>query len=320
MKVSIIVANYNYEVYLPLAIQSVLDQSYNDFEIIIVDDESTDKSRDIIQRLHSQYPEKITYIFQKNTGHGGAISTGFSAANGDIISFLDSDDLWDEHKLSRIMKVFQEDSTVMGVIHKLQVINKLGELGNSIEDVPKIPHGNLENLLIETGAAWFYPPTSAITIRRSVLETLLPVTSSEWKTSPDGCLMYGAGFLGKVIPIPEILGSYRLHGANTYARGKDEIESIEKQFDTLEKIEKTVQWINEFLSQINKPYKVNLSKNLNYIRMKYYLNGKFDFKKACEISVGIFRWKFYNPWQSIIFFLRFWMQNIFFITSRNGKT
>ena len=320
MKVSIIVSNYNYEVYLPLAIQSVLDQSYNDFEIIIVDDESTDKSRDIIQRLHSQYPEKITYIFQKNTGQGGAISTGFSAAKGDIISFLDSDDLWDEHKLSRIMKVFQEDSTVTGVIHKLQVINKLGELGSSIEDVPKIPDGNLEHLLIETGASWFYPPTSAITIRRSVLETLLPVTSPEWKTSPDGCLIYGAGFLGKVIPIPEILGSYRRHGANTYARDKDEIESLEKQFDTLEKIEKTVQWINEFLSQINKPYKVNLSKNLNYIRMKYYLNGKFDFKKACEISVDIFRWKFYNPWQSIIFFLRFWMKNVFFIASRNGKT
>jgi glycosyltransferase involved in cell wall biosynthesis len=317
MKVSIIVANYNYESYLTLAIQSILKQSYDDFEIIIVDDESTDSSRDIIQQLHSQYPNKINYIFQKNTGHGGVISTAFSAAKGEIISFLDSDDLWEESKLSQIVKVFEEDSTVMGVIHKLQIIDEFGESKNAVENIPEIPNGNLEKILVETGAAWFYPPTSAITVRRKVLETLHPVTSPEWKTSPDGCLLYGAAFLGKVMPIPEILGSYRVHGKNTYWR--DGKPGREKQNKSLHGVQVTNIWINQFLEKIDSAQRVNLLDNLNYRRNQYYYQEQFSWVEFQEISIQILRWRFYDSRKKIEFLLRFWFKNLKFILNSKSS-
>lgn len=310
MKVSVIVANYNYESYLPQAIGSLISQCCPDMEIIIVDDESIDSSREIIQQLHKAYPDIIKYVFQKNTGHGGAIASAFAVATGEIIAFLDSDDLWDIDKLNRVIPIFQNDAEVTGVIHKLRTIDQNGNNMSGLEDVPVIPNGNLEKLFLETGIVWYYPPTSAITLHRKVLETLLPIDSPEWKTSPDGCLLYSAGFLGKVIPLPEILGSYRRHGSNTYAHEARDLPSLEMQKDMLSRVEKTVNWINSFLTQINKPFKVDISKNLNYLRGQYYLNSSFSWTDSQIISNRIMTWPFYNWKERWIFLIRFWIKNL----------
>jgi len=310
MKVSIIVANYNYEAYLPQAIESLISQCCPDMEIVIVDDESIDSSREIIQQLHKAYPDIIKYVFQKNTGHGGAIASAFAVATGEIIAFLDSDDLWDVGRLNRVIPIFQNDPEVTGVIHKLRTIDRGGKTINGLEDVPVIPNGNLEKLFLETGIVWYYPHTSAITVHRSVLEELLPIDSPEWKTSPDGCILYGAGFLGKIIPIPEILGIYRHHRANTYSHEARYNPNLELRKETLSRVEKTVTWINSFLMQINKPFKVAISKNLNYLREQYYLKFSFSWTDSQPISHRIMTWPFYDWNERWIFLLRFWLKNL----------
>jgi glycosyltransferase involved in cell wall biosynthesis len=88
--VSVVIPAYNQGQYLGLAIKSVLSQTYSQNEIIVVDDGSTDDSREVV----SQFGYQVRYIWQENKGLGGARNTGIGAARGEFIGFLDADDHW----------------------------------------------------------------------------------------------------------------------------------------------------------------------------------------------------------------------------------
>ncbi|MEO1182237.1 MAG: glycosyltransferase, partial [Cyanobacteria bacterium J06636_28] len=85
--VSIVINNYNYASFVGQAIDSALNQSYENVEVIVVDDGSQDNSRDII----SSYGDKIIPVFQKNGGQAAAFNAGFAHSSGDIICLLDAD-------------------------------------------------------------------------------------------------------------------------------------------------------------------------------------------------------------------------------------
>jgi glycosyltransferase involved in cell wall biosynthesis len=92
--VSTIIPVYNGEQFIAEAIDSVLTQTYQPIEIIVVDDGSDDKSREIIKSYQT-----VTYIFQENLGNGAARNTGIQKSNGDFLAFLDQDDLWIPQKI-----------------------------------------------------------------------------------------------------------------------------------------------------------------------------------------------------------------------------
>lgn len=99
MRVSVILPTYNRGYILAEALDSVLKQSYEDFELIVVDDGSTDNTADLVRSVQS---EKIRYIrHQRNCGVSAALNSGVSAASGEFIGFLGSDDLWKPEKLER---------------------------------------------------------------------------------------------------------------------------------------------------------------------------------------------------------------------------
>lgn len=103
MKLSIIINNYNYARFLPACIDSVLAQDYSDFEIVVVDDGSTDNSREII----AGYGERIVSVLKANGGQASSFNAGFSASSGDVLCMLDSDDTFLPGKLSAIATLFQ---------------------------------------------------------------------------------------------------------------------------------------------------------------------------------------------------------------------
>ncbi len=92
LKISIVTPNYNYEKYIGSTIESVINQKYDNFEYIIVDDGSTDKSVDIINRYVAKYPDKIILIEQENSGQTNAINEALKNVTGDIICWINSDD------------------------------------------------------------------------------------------------------------------------------------------------------------------------------------------------------------------------------------
>ena len=97
MKVSVIIPTYNRSSVLSRAIDSVLRQSFKDFELIVVDDGSTDNTKELIEK----YSDQITYIYQDNKGVSAARNKGLEHAKGEWIAFLDSDDEWKKKKLEK---------------------------------------------------------------------------------------------------------------------------------------------------------------------------------------------------------------------------
>lgn len=107
-KVSVIIPNYNYAHFLPETVESVLTQTYNNLECIIVDDGSTDNSKDIISQLEAK-DSRVRPVFKKNGGLSSARNAGMNAASGDLISFIDSDDKWKKDKLKNQMELLEKE-------------------------------------------------------------------------------------------------------------------------------------------------------------------------------------------------------------------
>lgn len=93
MKVSVVLSVYNVKLYLERCVQSVLNQTYKDFEIVLVDDGSTDGSGELCDQL-AKSDSRVVVVHQKNQGNSGARNTGIRHAKGDYIIFADSDDYW----------------------------------------------------------------------------------------------------------------------------------------------------------------------------------------------------------------------------------
>ncbi|MDI6696136.1 MAG: glycosyltransferase family 2 protein [Anaerolineales bacterium] len=132
MKVSVIIPAYNQGVYLGKAVQSVLDQTYPDFDIIIVDDGSTDVTADIARGFKDQ---RIRYIYQENRGLSAARNTGIQNSDGELLTFLDSDDLFFPDKLEVLVAELNHHPEVGFVAGQAVLIdengNPLGEVFNT---------------------------------------------------------------------------------------------------------------------------------------------------------------------------------------------
>lgn len=103
--VSVIIPNFNYEEYVADAIESVLNQTYENIELIVVDDGSTDNSWKVINR----YRDRLKLIKSKNGGVSSARNIGLTAIQGDYVAFLDSDDYWYPNKISSQVSVIIEN-------------------------------------------------------------------------------------------------------------------------------------------------------------------------------------------------------------------
>ena len=101
--ISVIIPVYNREKLIEKSIQSVLNQTYRDLELIVVDDGSIDKTREVVKSINDP---RLKYIYQPNQGACSARNRGIEEAKGDFIAFQDSDDIWALDKLEKQMKVF----------------------------------------------------------------------------------------------------------------------------------------------------------------------------------------------------------------------
>lgn len=160
--VSVIIPTYNREHLIGRAIQSVLNQTYQDFEIIVVDDASTDNTQEVVKSFNDL---RIRYIrHEKNRGGSAARNTGIRAARGEYIAFLDSDDEWLPEKLAEQIRVFHQDPECGVVYTDILVVYPDGcELQRR---APKIK-GSMFHKLLEANVVG---TTSSVLVRRDCFD------------------------------------------------------------------------------------------------------------------------------------------------------
>src|SRR5437762_110116 len=131
MRLSIIIANYNYRDFVGAAIESALAVDWPDNEVIVVDDGSTDDSRDIIESFHG----KVATYFRPKSHQLSAHTFGFEQSTGDVIIFLDSDDLLEPEVMQEVAKVWRPG--VSKVQYRMNLIDAAGvQLGSAIPQFP----------------------------------------------------------------------------------------------------------------------------------------------------------------------------------------
>jgi glycosyltransferase involved in cell wall biosynthesis len=125
-KVSVIIPTYNREDFMAEAVQSVLDQTFQDFEIIVVDDGSTDNTKKLLEQIGDH---RIIYVNQENRGSPAARNKGIIISKGGYIAFLDSDDIWLPENLEIKVKLLDERPDIALVCSDLDVFdNESGEI------------------------------------------------------------------------------------------------------------------------------------------------------------------------------------------------
>lgn len=210
--VSVLMPVYNSRGFLATAINSILNQTYRNFELIIVDDHSTDGSWDIVSSYKARYPKKVKAIrLPKNLGAGGdrAVNVAFSASKGNFVARMDADDIALPDRLEKQIQYFQSNPDVDVLGGSAYVINREGEL---------IGEKNVKTTYEEIYKAYFvfHPMINpSVMIRKSVLKKGEQYYRTELDANNDYLTFFERIASGvKFANLPDKLLYYRIHGRN----------------------------------------------------------------------------------------------------------
>ena len=205
VKVSVIIPAYNGDRYIGEAIDSILSQTYSDYEIIVVDDGSTDSTRQVIE----QYGSKIQYLSQTNQGVAASRNLGLTQAKGEYVAFLDQDDIFLPHKLASQVALLEQNPSLGIANSGWQIANQQGNVNAAVEPWKEIPELNLTNLII-----WKPVFLGAMLFRRSWLERTEGFDTTLEQT-PDVDLVLRLTAMGATAAwVKQTTVKYRQHEAN----------------------------------------------------------------------------------------------------------
>jgi glycosyltransferase involved in cell wall biosynthesis len=220
--VSILINNYNYGAFVGEAIESALNQTYPHVEVVVVDDGSTDQSRDVIAQYSGRYPDKVIAVLKENGGQASAFNAGFAASHGEIVCILDSDDLFLPQKTAELVEIFSRDPELGWCFHPLQLVDATAKpLADSL---PQQAEQICDfRTLIKTQGKLSYnaPATSGLCFRRSLLEKILPMPQANKVSLGDHYLKFAALALSKGVSLGHPLARQRVHGTNAYTLIRD---------------------------------------------------------------------------------------------------
>lgn len=163
--VSVVIPCYNSEKWIKQTLNSVFNQTYNNIEVIVIDDGSVDNTKKIVD----EYPGNITYIHQKNKGPSAARNLGISLSKGYYIALLDSDDLWINSKIEEQISIFKKNSEIALSISNVKVVTEdLDYLYTNFNKVNSDRHKLLRDLFL--GKITMNTPT--IMFKKEILSTV----------------------------------------------------------------------------------------------------------------------------------------------------
>jgi glycosyltransferase involved in cell wall biosynthesis len=285
LKVSVVINNYNYSNYIEECVDSVLNQTYKDIELIIIDDGSTDNS---IYLLKSKYGEdKFILVNKKNAGQLSAFNESLKYITGEVIFQLDSDDRYKKNYIEEIVKIYKKNKHIDFIFCEMEkfFLDGTKEVKINKKHLPdhEVGFSVLSTLYAQE---WIGSPTSALSLRRSLYEEILPVPlEKDWITRADDCLIYGGSILGaNKYYCSKALVEYRIHGSNAF---------FNKNFSLNDKYIRKIR-LNKLVNFFYEKSKLNI--NLSDLILPEFLTRnhsnirilKFYFKVISKMNLNIF--------------------------------
>jgi glycosyltransferase involved in cell wall biosynthesis len=274
MKLSVIVTNYNYAKYVGAAIDSALAVDWPDKEVIVADDGSTDGSREVILA----YGSKIAPLFLSNGGQNSACNAGFGHSTGDIIIFLDSDDVLFPSVAQTLRSAWSEG--VSKVQWSLAVVDEtLASLGGCYPTYRRKPTPEWVRQTLERTGHYPYSSSSGGAWARSFLSQVFPLPVREGIAKSGGAngdyrvpivdhyLSKLAPFFGDVLCIShhDPQGAYRLHSRNSHF----ETKTLEHYPDIVMEQLECAHQINDLLAGLNIPHEpIDAERDEYFMKMR----------------------------------------------------
>lgn len=274
MKASVIITSYNYGRFLPETIESALAQTYPQTEVVVVDDGSRDNSREVI----SSFGDRIIAVLKENGGQGSAFNAGVAASRGDVVCFLDSDDLLLPEAVARAVPMFH-DRRVAKVNWPLWIIDaESRRTGAVLPKIENLPDGDFKQAVIRDGPFYDWnitPPTSGNAWSRHFLEQIFPMPEAPYRVCADEYLLTLAPIYGEIRKITEPLSCYRSHGHNHGWQHPFDDAKIE---DDLQRFEQSSHTLSKHLErmQITGDADAWKQRNFNYVWMSHLKLARQD--------------------------------------------
>ncbi len=218
VRVSVVIPTYNCAPYIGRAVKSAIDQTYQDWEIIVIDDGSTDNTCQVL----APYLDLIQYIYQENQGAAIARNHGCELAKGEFLAFLDADDFFMPEKLQKQVACFDADPTLDLVQTGWLMVGKKDEGIYGVQPWQSTPKLDLETLILYKSVF-----LSAIMMRRKLWEHLGGF-DPRFSTTEDLDFVLRLALKGcKSVWLQEVLTCYRQHDNNLMSSGSQIIKNME---------------------------------------------------------------------------------------------
>jgi glycosyltransferase involved in cell wall biosynthesis len=255
--VSVLISNYNYATWVADAIESALGQTYPSVEVIVCDDGSTDGSVELLDRVAGSDP-RVTIVRQPNAGQGAALTAAASHSSGEILCFLDADDVFDPTKVERVVEMFERSPDAGLAIHRVAAVDGSGQVLQEMPLFAEVRGGRLREEVLRRGGRWTAAPSSALSIRNRWASSVFPIPT-ELVTGADAFVFGLMPLLAPVAASDEVLVRYRIHGENAYGTARPDLDTARTAARELERV---VELVNVRLRELGDDARVDLRSNV----------------------------------------------------------
>lgn len=278
--ISVIIPAYNRAGFLPEALNSVLDQSLEVREVIVVDDGSTDNTAEVIR----EFPDPVRYVLQANAGPGAARNTGLAEAAGQYIAFLDSDDCWQREHLTGLHDACDQDPKVgLAYCGKRLVDSRGADLEDEYQQTT-FPSGWIFDDMFQAN---YISSTSCVFARRKVLLDAggFP-TTGVFRNAEDYDLWLRVAAAHPIAGLPATTVIYRRHDGNLTRDG------VNRSLGMLQAVENASALVAAGrVADGNGPDRIDVPSrrrqvHQNYVRACYYDRNWAELWKAGRLMVA----------------------------------
>jgi len=223
LPVDVVVTNHNYARFLPEAIESACSQSHPDVHVVVVDDGSTDGSREVLRR----FEDRVEVVLKEQGGQASALNAGLERCRGEVLLVLDADDVLRPHAAERVAAAFAAGPGLSKVQFPMAIIDAEGNPTGAVK-----PGGHLRapvgdqrraELAFPFDLPWL--PGGGTGFRTEAVRKILPIPAADYpRSGADWYLVHLTALLGEAALLDEVCASYRVHGGNAYELAAEEID------------------------------------------------------------------------------------------------